>query len=403
MATNVYFNLIDSTSNPLTGSRVSLRPWSSPYFTGTFPNQTGTWGGPIVQYSSATGTASFNNVVPGVYRVSYTGPNANNPPYYINYQETTVYIDIEETNGGTQNGFDYVLNALPSGSCFGNVPSSSYSISSSYALTSSVAISASYAPGNPSISASYALTASYALNGGSGGGSQISCSWASQSLSSSFSTTASYVASASYYPAFPSTVPTASYVATASYANVAGIANAISFVPNASTNATQSLFATQSVTASFVTNTGDTTVQGGTNLYLRTTNFGSSIFLEATGSIVENAFGGNYTLTAGQVNITSTAGVNITGQTFVNGNISASVITASLFNGTASYAKLAASASYTPPSVSASYSITSSNSGNANTSSFLKLFNPQTSLWYRIYVTGSTGLEYLTIDAGSAS
>ena len=37
-----------------------------------------------------------------------------------------------------------------------------------------------------SISSSYALTASYALNGGSGGGSSVSSSWASQSLSASY-------------------------------------------------------------------------------------------------------------------------------------------------------------------------------------------------------------------------
>lgn len=54
---------------------------------------------------------------------------------------------------------------------------------------------------NTTPSASYARTASYALNGGPGGGSSVSSSWASSSLSASFATTASFsqrATSASY-------------------------------------------------------------------------------------------------------------------------------------------------------------------------------------------------------------
>ena len=43
--------------------------------------------------------------------------------------------------------------------------------------------------------ASYSVTASYAMNGGSGGGSSVSSSWASQSLSASYALSASWTPS----------------------------------------------------------------------------------------------------------------------------------------------------------------------------------------------------------------
>jgi len=57
--------------------------------------------------------------------------------------------------------------------------------SASYAATASVLLGSVQ-------SASYAVTASFALNGGTGGGSSVSASWASSSISASFATSASF-------------------------------------------------------------------------------------------------------------------------------------------------------------------------------------------------------------------
>ena len=91
-------------------------------------------------------------------------------------------------------------------------------------------VSSSWA--SSSISASYAATASFALNGGGGGGTQVSCSWASSSLSASVSTSASYA-------------QTASFALNGGGGSSGPVTQSI--------YSTQSLYATQSISASFAT------------------------------------------------------------------------------------------------------------------------------------------------------
>jgi hypothetical protein len=98
------------------------------------------------------------------------------------------------------------------------INSASYANTSSWAINYTLPSQINVAGITASLfygTASYASTASYALNAGINGGTQASCSWASQSLSASYATTYSYY--------------TISQVSSASYAATASVCNGISY------------------------------------------------------------------------------------------------------------------------------------------------------------------------------
>lgn len=115
ISTTIFFPLVDNLTNPLTGSRVTLTPIDgAPYFTGSIYNPTGSFGGPTVVYSdSITGVALFTNVIRGLYRVSYTGINANQPKFYTKYDETNIFIQVDDnTTGLPVNGFTIQVTSI---------------------------------------------------------------------------------------------------------------------------------------------------------------------------------------------------------------------------------------------------------------------------------------------------
>ena len=137
MAYNIYFPLVDNNSNPLTGSYVELIPYASPYLTGSALNPTGSSGTPTSTYADNTGTAWFYNTVPGIYKVSYTGAGFNVVPIPPKYLKTVIYIQVPYLiSGSSSNGFTLSLNSLAQTQL-----SSSWafnSISASYSLNTSV-------------------------------------------------------------------------------------------------------------------------------------------------------------------------------------------------------------------------------------------------------------------------
>jgi len=168
-AANIFFNLIDSQNNPLTGSKVSIRPYSPPYLTGSGNNIAGTYGGPCISYTdSVSGSVQFNNIIAGLYKVEYSNVNANNTTTFnplTNYTNTVFYINVPNSlSGSTVDGFSLIVNQVPSGSSGPfNV------ISASYAQFAQTTISCSYFSGSISNAitantASYAVTSSYAYS-----------------------------------------------------------------------------------------------------------------------------------------------------------------------------------------------------------------------------------------------
>jgi hypothetical protein len=100
---------------------------------------------------------------------------------------------LDVVTSGNVNFLNYDLAPMPFGADLSPTPNGqiAYSITNLTAGTLNLTSSVVFVPlettaSSSPISASYALTASYALNGGSGGGSSLSSSWASQSLSSSY-------------------------------------------------------------------------------------------------------------------------------------------------------------------------------------------------------------------------
>jgi hypothetical protein len=154
MATTVYFDFTTNNVNqPLTGSKVSMIGEYGPLVNS---NNSIAFSGPVPQYTDITGSVTFPNVIPAIYKVIFTNANYTNQPYYVGYSPESFYVNIPETNGGTINGSQYIIASLPppnlSGSYFAlNSFSSSYSLTASYAANSS---------GGPTTSASYALTSS---------------------------------------------------------------------------------------------------------------------------------------------------------------------------------------------------------------------------------------------------
>jgi|ERR1035437_2721288 hypothetical protein len=104
MSTPIFFNIIDSDSNPLVGSKVTLRPYSPPYFSGSSI----TYGGPISGLTDVTGNVYFNNVIPGIYKVSYTNVSIDGV-ILNNYAPTVFYINLSDTSGELVNGADYIV------------------------------------------------------------------------------------------------------------------------------------------------------------------------------------------------------------------------------------------------------------------------------------------------------
>lgn len=90
----IYFLLTDTLSNPLSGSVVSLTPYSPPYISASFL----TYGGPIYTTADQNGSASFNgNIFPGVYKVTFK--NSTNPNViYMNYPSNIFYINVPPNN-----------------------------------------------------------------------------------------------------------------------------------------------------------------------------------------------------------------------------------------------------------------------------------------------------------------
>lgn len=96
--------MTDSINQPLVGSKVMLRPYDAPYFSGSYT----TIGIPVVVYSDITGLALFPRVVQGIYRVDVFLPTTTNQ--LQNYANEIFYIDVQETSGSTVNGINYRIS-----------------------------------------------------------------------------------------------------------------------------------------------------------------------------------------------------------------------------------------------------------------------------------------------------
>lgn len=174
--------------------------------------------------------------------------------------------------------------------------------------------------------------------------------------SASFARTASYVASASFYPAFPTTVPSASWVSASTFITLAQTASYFitSSVTSASVATTASYVASASFYPSSVPSSStalsmsvNANDQTGTTYYLMMATASSgqtAVFLD-TSDIIFNQ-------TLSQLWLTSLSASNIT----------TSKISGSFIGNVYGTASMAVSASWAPlvPSVSASYAYTSS-------------------------------------------
>jgi len=101
---NILFPLVNSVNEPMIGSKCTLRPFTT---SGSISDV------PIITYSDANGTASFSNVINGIYKFNFSNAGANNPSTYINYEDTVVYLNIPEVTGSISNGFVYITNNVP--------------------------------------------------------------------------------------------------------------------------------------------------------------------------------------------------------------------------------------------------------------------------------------------------
>jgi len=179
MPTNsIYFNFIDSISDPLSGSKVSLTPYNPPFAT----TSSLTSNTPIIEYTNGSGYVEFDNLVQGIYKISYSSAGANNPQNYQKYNDTFFYINTIGLTGSLVNGLSciitFVSNTNSASLAFTMAASdarylkisqsvnfASHSLTSDSATSASYALTASYVSGS-SISSSYATTSSFALNAG---------------------------------------------------------------------------------------------------------------------------------------------------------------------------------------------------------------------------------------------
>jgi hypothetical protein len=101
MGTNLQFPLINSVSQPLTGSKATLQLFvTSSTIQSTFPTSV---------YSDGGGTASFYNVLPGIYSFIWTNAGAVSSSTYTNQGTNEVYLNIPDTSGSlVTNGFIYL-------------------------------------------------------------------------------------------------------------------------------------------------------------------------------------------------------------------------------------------------------------------------------------------------------
>lgn len=162
MATNIIFNLIDCLSNPLTGSKVSIKPYNGPFLSGSCIAFTG----PSINYTdNVSGSVAFNNVVSGIYKTSFSNAGAVNMANggYYNFDNTGFYISVPELSGSTVNGSNLIITS------YTNTNTASFA----YTIQAANNLFALQYQNNPNLveSASYAVSSSYALNGGSAGSS----------------------------------------------------------------------------------------------------------------------------------------------------------------------------------------------------------------------------------------
>jgi hypothetical protein len=170
--------------------------------------------------------------------------------------------------------------------------------------------------------ASYAVTASFALNGGGSGGSTVSASWASASLSSSYALSASYVAvSLATSASFASS---SRFSVSSSYLIYSGGDNGV---------AATAIFAINAGTASFAINAGTTSA----SLVSTTASYSFSSSYSPVADFATNSTNAVFAQTA-SVGITT---------------------------------NIQDSASYASSSISSSYSDYAANSGNSVTASYV--------------------------------
>lgn len=148
--TNVQFNIVNSLSQPSVGSKITLSQYFGPI---TYSGSV-TYNGPVSGYTDNNGNLLFSSVIPTLYEVKISQAGANNPPVFNNYKDEIYYISVPEAYGNTVSASNCIINQLTPPSFVPNT-------------------------------ASYAITASYSIN--SGEGFSVSSSWASSSLSASFS------------------------------------------------------------------------------------------------------------------------------------------------------------------------------------------------------------------------
>src|ERR1035441_8338088 len=194
----------------------------------------------------------------------------------------------------------------------------SYAKTSSFALNATGGTQVSCSWASSSLSASYAQTSSYSLN--AAGGNQVSCSWASQSLSASYAKTASYALNAAGGTQVSCSWDSSSLSA--------------SYFKNANTTIDSSGFTT-TATANFENGTNIDPL-GGLNIPIALSRFPGGTTIDYSGNISDGAslfVAGNSTLDAGNI---TTNGV---------GNITAVSVTAS-FNGNGSQITNIQTASY---------------------------------------------------------
>src|ERR1035441_7823116 len=217
-----------------------------------------------------------------------------------------------DTGNITTDGLGNINAHSLTGSLFGT---SSYSVTASYVMNAAGGTQVSCSWASSSLSASYAKTASYALN--AAGGTQVSCSWASSSLS------------ASYFKNANTTIDSSGFTTTA--------------------------------TANFTNGTYIDPL-GGLNIPIALSRFPGGTTIDYSGNISDGAslfVAGNSTLDAGNI---TTNGV---------GNITAVSFTGSLL-GTASYAT---TASYALNGGSGGSSLCASWASSSLSSSYFKNAN----------------------------
>ena len=191
MATNIFIPISDNLKNPLVGSKVQLRAFYVPLFSNGTSGSVGSQGAPSVTYTDINGFATFNNVIPGLYKVSYSPANANNPSLngnFQNFENTVAWFNIPETSGSTVNAWNYQTT---------NTTNTGYSSSLAYTQNAANNLFALQVPNSASwvqhaISASYAPSSGGGTTLGTGSTYPITASWSNNVVSASYAITSSW-------------------------------------------------------------------------------------------------------------------------------------------------------------------------------------------------------------------